>query len=110
VHDGEPGIPRSCGGVRAGHTAVIGISRDSVRSHENFRGKHELCFDLIADTDEVACNAFDVLREKNMYGRKVRGIERSTFLIDADGVLQQEWRGVKVPGHVDEVLTAAQAL
>ncbi len=115
--DNTPGCTTESQGFRdrAGefeqaNTVVIGISRDSVRSHENFRGKHELGFDLVADTDEVACNAFDVLRDKNMYGRKVRGIERSTFLIDADGVLQQEWRGVKVPGHVDEVLAAARSL
>ncbi|WP_067563066.1 peroxiredoxin [Halofilum ochraceum] len=98
------------GDFEQANTVVIGISRDSVRSHENFRSKHELGCDLLADTNEVACNAFDVLREKNMYGRKVRGIERSTFLIDANGVLQQEWRGVKVPGHVDEVLAAARNL
>ena len=115
--DNTPGCTTESQGFRdrvgdfeQANTVVIGISRDSVRSHENFRSKHELGFDLLADTDEVACNAFDVLREKNMYGRKVRGIERSTFLIDANGVLQQEWRGVKVPGHVDEVLAAARDL
>lgn len=94
----------------AANTRIVGISRDSLKSHEKFRDKHGFGFDLLSDTDETACNAFDVIREKNLYGRKVRGIERSTFLIDAEGVLRREWRGVKVPGHVDEVLAAVQQL
>lgn len=115
--DNTPGCTTESQGFRdratefeQANTVVIGISRDSVRSHEDFRSRYELGFDLVADTDEVACNAFDVLREKSMYGRRVRSIERSTFLIDADGMLRHEWRGVRVPGHVDEVLAAAQAL
>jgi peroxiredoxin Q/BCP len=90
--------------------AVFGISRDSLGSHEKFRAKHNLPFDLIADPDEALCRRFDVIKEKNMYGRKVLGIERSTFLIDSKGVLRVEWRKVKVPGHVDAVLAAAKAL
>ena len=94
---------------RAGVT-VFGISRDSLASHEKFRDKMGYPFALLSDEDERACRQFDVIREKNMYGRKVLGIERSTFLIDAKGVLRQEWRKVKVEGHALEVLTAAQAL
>ena len=94
----------------AANTVVVGISRDSLRSHEGFRRRHELGFDLVSDSDETACTAYDVIREKTLFGRKVRGIERSTFLIDADGVLRAEWRKVKVTGHVDEVLDAARAL
>ncbi len=89
---------------------VIGVSRDSLKSHENFKTKHELPFPLIADTDEAVCNLFGVMKQKNMYGKQVRGIERSTFLIDAQGVLVQAWRGVKVPGHAKEVLQAAQSI
>ncbi len=89
---------------------ILGVSRDSVKSHENFRTKQELTFDLLSDGDETLCNAFDVIKMKNMYGKQVRGIERSTFLIDADGVLRKEWRKVKVPGHVDEVLAAVREL
>ncbi|WP_028484974.1 peroxiredoxin [Thioalkalivibrio sp. ALE17] len=89
---------------------ILGVSRDSVKSHENFRTKQELPFDLLSDGDETLCNAFDVIKMKNMYGKQVRGIERSTFLIDADGVLRKEWRKVKVPGHVDEVLAALREL
>lgn len=91
-------------------TAILGVSRDSVKSHENFRAKQNFPFDLLSDADEKLCRQFDVIHEKNMYGRKVMGVVRSTFLIDADGVLRQEWRKVKVKGHVDEVLAAAQAL
>lgn len=94
---------------RAG-ALVFGISRDSLKSHENFRAKFEFPFDLLSDTDEALCGLFDVIREKNMYGKKVLGVERSTFLIDGEGVLRQEWRGVKVKGHVDEVLAAVKAL
>jgi len=89
---------------------VVGVSRDTLRSHEGFKAKLELPFELIADTDESLCALFEVIKMKNMYGKQVRGIERSTFLIAADGTLAQEWRGVKVPGHVQEVLTAAQTL
>jgi peroxiredoxin Q/BCP len=91
-------------------TAILGVSRDSVKSHENFKAKHDFPFDLLSDADEELCRQFDVIHEKNMYGRKVMGVVRSTFLIDADGVLRQEWRKVRVKGHVDEVLEAAQSL
>ena len=92
------------------NTVVIGISRDSLRSHENFKAREGFDFDLISDTEEAACTAYDVIKEKNLYGKKVMGVERSTFLIDKTGVLRQEWRKVKVDGHVDEVLAAATAL
>jgi peroxiredoxin Q/BCP len=94
---------------RAG-AIVLGISRDSVASHEKFRAKLKLPFDLLSDAGEKACQAYDVIKEKNMYGRKVLGIERSTFLIDGQGKLRQQWRKVKVPGHVAEVLEAVKAL
>ena len=84
--------------------AVYGVSRDSLKSHENFKSKHNLPFDLLSDAGEVACNLFQVIKLKNMYGKQVRGIERSTFVIDAAGTLAREWRGVKVPGHAQEVL------
>jgi peroxiredoxin Q/BCP len=84
--------------------AVYGISRDSLRSHENFKAKLGLPFELISDPDEAVCTRFDVMKMKNMYGKKVRGVERSTFVIDADGRLVKEWRGVKVNDHVQEVL------
>ncbi|MFP6558791.1 peroxiredoxin [Paraburkholderia sp. B3] len=89
---------------------IVGVSRDSVRSHDNFKAKLELPFTLVSDGDEALCTLFNVIKMKKMYGKEVRGIERSTFLIDADGVLRREWRGIKVPGHVDEVLEAVQAL
>ena len=89
---------------------VVGCSRDSLKSHENFKAKMNFPFELIADADEKLCAQFDVIKMKNMYGKKVRGIVRSTFLIDGAGKLVQEWRGVKVPGHVDEVLAAVKAL
>lgn len=92
------------------NTVVLGISRDSVASHEKFRAKYNFPFDLLSDADEKACSIFDVIKEKNMYGRKVMGIERSTFLIDAKGKLVREWRKVKVKGHVDEVLAASKDL
>ncbi|MFX1672497.1 peroxiredoxin [Paraburkholderia sp. A2WS-5] len=94
---------------KAGAT-IVGVSRDSVRSHENFKTKLELPFTLVSDGDEALCSLFNVIKMKKMYGKEVRGIERSTFLIDASGVLRQEWRGLKVPGHVEEVLEAVQAL
>jgi peroxiredoxin Q/BCP len=89
---------------------VIGVSRDSLKSHENFSEKLTLPFPLIADTDENVCNAYGVIKLKQMYGKQVRGIERSTFLIDARGKLVQAWRGLKVPGHAQEVLQAARSL
>lgn len=89
---------------------IVGVSRDSLRSHDNFKAKLELPFPLIADTDEALCTLFAVIKMKKMYGKEVRGIERSTFLIDGDGVLRREWRGVKVPGHIDEILEAVQGL
>ena len=92
------------------NTIVIGVSRDSLKSHENFRSKQQFPFDLIADEEETLCKLFDVIKMKNMYGKKVRGIERSTFLIDDKGKLRQEWRKVKVDGHVDDVLAAVKAL
>ena len=95
---------------REANTAILGVSRDSVKSHENFRAKQNFPFDLLSDSDEKLCEQFDVIHEKNMYGRKVLGVVRSTFLIDKDGVLRQEWRKVRVKGHVEEVLAAAQSL
>ena len=89
---------------------VAGVSRDSVKSHQGFAAKMGFPFPLLSDADETLCLAFDVIKMKNMYGKKVRGIERSTFLIDADGKLAREWRGVKVPGHAHEVLDAVNAL
>ena len=94
---------------RAG-TVILGVSRDSLKSHENFKAKQEFPFDLLSAADEKVCKIFDVIKEKNMYGRKVLGIERSTFLIDKEGRLNREWRKVRVKGHVDEVLDAAKAL
>ncbi|HEX6613820.1 MAG TPA: peroxiredoxin [Rhodanobacteraceae bacterium] len=85
---------------------VVGVSRDSAKSHSNFAAKYELPFPLVADTDEAWCRAFDVIREKTLYGRKFMGVVRSTFLIGPDGKLVQEWRGVKVPGHAQAVLDA----
>ncbi|MEZ5499375.1 MAG: peroxiredoxin [Steroidobacteraceae bacterium] len=95
--------------TRAGAT-IVGVSRDSAVSHQKFRAKERLNFELLADVDESLCKLFDVIKMKNMYGRKVRGIERSTFLIDANGKLVREWRKVKIPGHVAEVLEATRAL
>ncbi len=95
---------------RRRNTIILGVSRDSLKSHENFKAKHAFPFELLSDGDEKLCRLFDVIKEKNMYGRKVTGIERSTFLIDDKGVLRQEWRKVKVPGHVEDVLEAIKAL
>ncbi|HPF27424.1 MAG TPA: peroxiredoxin [Steroidobacteraceae bacterium] len=95
---------------RRAKTLVLGVSRDSCALHQKFRDREELPFELLSDADEKLCRLFDVIKEKNMYGKQVMGIERSTFLIDADGVLAQEWRKVKVAGHADEVLAAAKAL
>ena len=95
---------------KAANTEVFGVSRDSVKSHENFKSKQEFPFELISDKDEAVCQLFDVIKLKKLYGKEYLGVDRSTFLIDKAGVLRQEWRGVKVPGHVDAVLAAAQAL
>ena len=92
------------------NTLVVGVSRDTLKSHENFRQKLELPFELVADTEEVLCQLFGVMKMKNMYGKQVRGVERSTFLFDVNGKLAKEWRGITVTGHVDEVLKAAQTL
>mgnify|MGYP003576063723 FL=1 len=89
---------------------IFGVSRDTLSSHVKFRDKQEFPFALIADPDETVCEMYGVMKLKNMYGKQVRGIERSTFLIDADGVLRKEWRGLKVPGHVDAVLAAVREL
>lgn len=95
--------------VRLG-VQIFGVSRDSLKSHENFKAKYEFPFDLISDPDEKLCDIFDVVKMKNMYGKQVRGIERSTFLIDEKGVLRREWRKVKVADHVDDVLNAVKEL
>jgi peroxiredoxin Q/BCP len=91
-------------------TVILGVSRDSIASHEKFRDKQNFPFDLISDPDEVLCKQFDVIHEKSLYGKKFMGIVRSTFLIDASGKLRQEWRKVKVNGHADEVFEAVKAL
>lgn len=98
------------GAFRKAKTLVVGVSRDSCASHAKFVQKEKLNFELLSDADESLCRLFDVIREKNMYGKKVMGIERSTFLADAAGVLRQEWRKVKVAGHAEQVLEAAQSL
>ncbi|HFQ91782.1 MAG TPA: peroxiredoxin [Chromatiales bacterium] len=115
--DSTPGCTREGQDFRDNHlkfrrrkTVVLGVSRDSLKSHERFKEKQGFPFDLLSDEDEALCRLFDVIKMKNMYGKKVRGIERSTFLIDKDGVLRREWRGVKVAGHVEEVLEACKAL
>src|SRR5690606_19148710 len=112
-----PGCTTEAQGFRDAHndflaanTTVIGISRDSLRSHENFSTKQELPFALISDADEQLCAQFGVIKMKNMYGKQVRGIERSTFLIDENGVLVREWRGLRVPGHVEQVLETVRQL
>ncbi|OGA07826.1 MAG: alkyl hydroperoxide reductase [Betaproteobacteria bacterium RIFCSPHIGHO2_12_FULL_69_13] len=89
---------------------IFGVSRDSVKSHEAFKSRMKLPFELLSDADETLCTQFGVVKLKNMYGKKVRGIERSTFVIDGDGVLAREWRGVKVPGHAQEVLDFVKTL
>lgn len=95
---------------QATDTLIFGISRDGVKSHENFKAKQVFPFELLADVNEIACKLFDVIKLKNMYGKQVLGVERSTFLIDKQGVLRHEWRKVSVTAHVTAVLTAAQAL
>ena len=115
--DSTPGCTREGQDIRDNYNkfkrnraVVVGVSRDSLKSHENFRAKQAFPFELLSDPDEKLCRLFDVIKEKNMYGRKVMGIERSTFLIDADGKLRHEWRKVKVDGHVEEVLEALREL
>ena len=90
------------------NTEIFGISRDSLKSHEKFKAKYSFPFELLSDAEEIACNLFDVIKMKNMYGKKVRGIERSTFLINTEGKLINEWRGVKVNGHVQELIEFLQ--
>ena len=94
----------------AANAVILGISRASLKSHENFKAKQQFPFELGADTDEAVCNLFGVMKMKNMYGKQVRGVERSTFVIDRNGVLRREWRGVKVPGHVQELLDFVKTL
>ena len=94
----------------ASDTEIFGISRDSIKSHENFKAKFEFPFDLLSDNEELACKLFDVIKMKKMYGKEVRGIERSTFVINKEGVLIREWRGVKVDGHIPEVLAFIRSL
>lgn len=91
------------------NTVILGVSRDSMKRHENFKAKQNFNFDLLSDEDESLCKQFDVIKLKKLYGKEYMGIERSTFLISEDGVLLEEWRGVKVKGHVDEVLAACKA-
>ena len=95
---------------RKARTAIVGVSTDNVASHRKFKAKYRFPFELLADAEQQACRLFDVIREKSMYGKKYFGVERSTFLIDAQGVLRQEWRKVKVDGHAAQVLAAARAL
>ena len=95
---------------QAANAEIVGISRDSLKSHENFKAKFSFPFELLADTDELACGIFGVMKMKNMYGKQVRGVERSTFVIDKNGVLVKEWRGVKVDGHALEVLNFIKTL
>ena len=95
---------------QAANTVVFGVSRDGMKSHENFKCKQAFPFELISDKDEALCQLFDVIKLKKLYGKEYRGIDRSTFLIDANGVLRGEWRAVKVPGHAASVLAAAEAL
>lgn len=95
---------------QASNTEIFGISRDNLKSHENFKAKFSFPFELLADTEELACTLFAVIKMKNMYGKQVRGIERSTFIIDQNGVLVKEWRGVKVDGHIEEVLNFIKSL
>lgn len=115
--DSTPGCTTEGQGFRdqyaafqAANTLVFGVSRDGMKSHENFKCKQAFPFELISDRDEALCRLFDVIKLKKLYGKEYLGIDRSTFLVDAQGVLRREWRGVKVPGHVDEVLATAQSL
>lgn len=95
---------------QAANAEIVGVSRDSLKSHENFKAKFSFPFELLADTEELACGIFGVMKMKNMYGKQVRGVERSTFVINQNGVLAKEWRGVKVDGHAAEVLQFIQTL
>ena len=115
--DNTPGCTTEGQGFRdhhqafmAANTLVFGVSRDSLKTHENFRAKQGFPFELISDKEEQLCQRFDVIKLKKLYGKEYLGVDRSTFLIDRNGVLRQEWRTVKVPGHVEAVLQAAQAL
>ena len=115
--DNTPGCTTEGAGFRDHHkefrkagAEIFGVSRDSLRSHENFKAKMHFPFELLSDAEETACTQFGVIKMKNMYGKKVRGIERSTFVLDGDGVLAREWRGVKVPGHAQEVLDFVKTL
>jgi thioredoxin-dependent peroxiredoxin len=115
--DSTPGCTTEGQGFRdqhaafeAANTVVFGVSRDSLKSHENFKAKQAFSFELISDKEEALCQLFDVIKLKKLYGKEYLGVDRSTFLIDKEGVLRQEWRGVKVPGHVAAVLEQAQAL
>ncbi len=98
------------GAFRKAGVEVVGVSRDSVKSHDKFADKEKLPFPLLSDEDERLCSLFDVIQEKSLYGRKYLGVERSTFLLDGTGILRREWRKVKVPGHAEEVLEAAKSL
>ena len=115
--DNTPGCTQQGSDFRDSYAAfrkakaeIYGISRDSLKSHESFKAKMKFPFELLSDGDETVCKQFDVIQLKNMYGKKVRGIERSTFVVDDKGVLAREWRGVKVPGHIQEVLNFVKAL
>ncbi|MFJ3484078.1 peroxiredoxin [Pseudomonas sp. NPDC090202] len=115
--DSTPGCTTEGQGFRdhyadfqAANTVVFGVSRDGMKSHENFKAKQAFPFELISDKDESLCQLFDVIKLKKLYGKEYMGVDRSTFLIDKNGVLRKEWRGVKVPGHVEAVLEQAQAL
>jgi peroxiredoxin Q/BCP len=115
--DSTPGCTTEGQGFRdhypafqAANTQIFGVSRDSLKAHENFKGKQQFPFELISDADEALCQLFDVIKLKKLYGKEYMGVDRSTFLIDKDGVLRHEWRGVKVPGHVEAVLEQAKAL
>nr|WP_314482005.1 peroxiredoxin [uncultured Pseudomonas sp.] len=115
--DSTPGCTTEGQGFRdhyaefqAANTEIFGVSRDSLKSHENFKAKQNFPFELLSDKDEALCQLFDVIKLKKLYGKEYMGVDRSTFLIDKDGVLRHEWRGVKVPGHVEAVLEQAKAL
>ncbi|UCG98736.1 MAG: peroxiredoxin [Burkholderiales bacterium] len=115
--DNTPGCTTEGADFAAAHrkfdkagAVVLGVSRDSLKSHESFKAKLGFPFELISDPQEKLCEAFGVMKMKNMYGKQVRGVERSTFVIDGEGKLRREWRGVKVAGHVDEVLAFVQSL
>ena len=115
--DSTPGCTTQGMQFRDAHAAfkalnaeIVGISRDGLKSHENFKAKFSFLFELLSDGDERACTLFDVIKMKNMYGKQFRGIERSTFVIDENGLLRQEWRGVKVPNHAQTVLDFIQSI